>query len=168
VTDSGQYEKATFAAGCFWGIEAEFRRIKGVISTAVGYTGGTTREPSYEAVSTGITGHAEAVEVTYDPVVVPYERLLDVFWAIHDPAQLNPQGPDIGSNCRSAIFYHSPGQYASAIASKRKLEATGGFRGRTIATEIIPATTFWLAEEYHQQYYEKCGQGYSAMPKNWE
>jgi peptide-methionine (S)-S-oxide reductase len=168
MTDDRQYERATFAAGCFWGIEAAFRRIKGVVSTAVGYTGGTTPEPSYETVGAGNTGHAEAVEVTFDPVVVSYEQLLDLFWAIHDPTQLNRQGSDVGSNYRSAIFYHSPEQYATAIASKRKLEVTGAFRGHNITTEIVPASTFWLAEEYHQQYYEKCGQGYCAIPKNWE
>lgn len=148
MTDDGPYEKATFAAGCFWGIEAAFRRVKGVVATAVGYTGGTIPEPSYETVSTGTTGHAEAVEVTFDPVVVSYERLLDLFWSIHDPTQLNRQGPDIGSNYRSAIFCHSPEQHAAAIASKRKLEATGKFRGHNITTEIVPASTFWPAEEY--------------------
>ena len=155
-------ETATFAAGCFWGVEAEFRRVKGVIGTAVGYTGGTTPEPTYRQVCSGKTGHAEAVEVTFDPTIITYEKLLDIFWQIHDPTELNRQGPDIGTNYRSAIFYHTPEQKAAAESSKARLSASGKYHGKKIATEIVPATEFWRAEEYHQQYFEKCGQGYCA------
>jgi len=155
-------ETATFAAGCFWGVEAEFRRVKGVIGTAVGYTGGTTPEPTYRQVCSGRTGHAEAVEVTFDPTIITYEKLLDIFWQIHDPTELNRQGPDIGTNYRSAIFYHTPEQKAAAESSKARLPASGKYHGKKIATEIVPATEFWRAEEYHQQYFEKCGQGYCA------
>jgi peptide-methionine (S)-S-oxide reductase len=155
-------ETATFAAGCFWGVEAEFRRVKGVIGTAVGYTGGTTPDPTYRQVCSGKTGHAEAVEVTFDPTIITYEKLLDIFWQIHDPTELNRQGPDIGTNYRSAIFYHTPEQKAAAEASKARLSASGKYHGKKIATEIVPATEFWRAEEYHQQYFEKCGQGYCA------
>lgn len=150
------HKKATFAAGCFWGVEAEFRQIKGVISTSVGYTGGTAADPTYEQVCTGGTGHAEAVEVVYDPERVGYDRLLDVFWAGHDPTQRNRQGPDVGTQYRSAIFVHDDEQDAAARASKARLEASGRYR-RPIATEIVPAARFWPAEEYHQQYLEKRG-----------
>ena len=150
-------EKATFAAGCFWGVEAAFRQAKGVKSTAVGYTGGTTNNPTYEEVCTDRTGHAEAVEVEFDPAEVSYEQLLDVFWDNHDPTQRNRQGPDFGSQYRSAIFYHSPAQQAAAEAAKQRLEQSGKY-ARPIATEIVPATTFNRAEEYHQQYLEKRGQ----------
>jgi len=150
-------EKATFAAGCFWGVEAAFRRVKGVASTAVGYTGGALKNPTYEAVCTNKTGHAEAVEVVYDPAMVSYDDLLGVFWECHDPTQRDRQGPDLGSQYRSAIFFHTPEQRAAALASKAKLEKSGEFR-RPIVTEITPAATFWRAEEYHQQYLEKQGQ----------
>jgi len=149
-------EKATFAAGCFWGVEATFRRVKGVVHTQVGYTGGTVPNPTYEQVCTDRTGHAEAVEVTFDPKVVPYEELLEIFWRCHDPTQVNRQGPDIGTQYRSAIFYHSDAQRAAAEESKRRLEASGRF-SKPIATEIVPAKEFWRAEEYHQQYLEKRG-----------
>jgi peptide-methionine (S)-S-oxide reductase len=149
-------EKATFAAGCFWGVEAAFREIPGVIATAVGYTGGHTENPTYRQVCAHTTGHAEAVEVTYDPTQVSYDDLLNVFWENHDPTQLNRQGPDVGDNYRSAIFYHDAEQEAAARASKERLEQSGRYR-RPIVTEIVPAPTFWMAEDYHQQYLEKRG-----------
>ena len=161
-------EKATFAAGCFWGVEAAFRRIKGVMETAVGYTGGTVSDPTYQKVCSGRTGHAEAVGIVFDPAVVSYEQLLDVFWSIHDPTQVNRQGPDTGTNYRSAIFYHSPEQQELAEASRARLAASAQYRGKIIATEIVPARQFWKAEEYHQQYFEKSGRGYCASPKCWE
>jgi peptide-methionine (S)-S-oxide reductase len=149
--------KATFAAGCFWGVEAAFRKIPGVKQTAVGYTGGQTKNPTYEQVCTDRTGHAEAVDVEYDPEQVSYEKLLEVFWTNHDPTQLNRQGPDHGSQYRSAIFYHTPEQRAAAEASKQALADSGKLR-RPIATLIVPAAEFYRAEEYHQQYLEKTGQ----------
>ena len=156
------YEKATFAAGCFWGVEAAFRRLKGVIGTRVGYTGGSKQNPTYEQVCSGRTGHAEAVEITFDSRIISYDQLLTVFWNLHDPAQLNRQGPDIGTNYRSAIFYHTPEQKALAEASRDRLQASTVFRNRKIVTEIVPAGEFFPAEDYHQQYYEKCGRGYCA------
>jgi len=156
-------EKATFAAGCFWGVEAAFRRVKGVVSTTVGYTGGTLENPTYEDVCAGKTGHAEAVEVVYDPTVVSYEGLLDVFWKCHDPTQLNRQGPDVGMQYRSAIFFHNEEQSAAATASKAKLERSGRFT-RPIVTEIAAASTFWRAEEYHQRYLEKRGLSQCRIP----
>jgi peptide-methionine (S)-S-oxide reductase len=149
-------ENATFAAGCFWGIEAAFQRVEGVISTTVGYTGGSKEKPTYKEVCTGRTGHAEAVEVIYDPSKVSYGALLDVFWSIHDPTLLNRQGPDVGTQYRSVIFYHNAEQESNARAAKEKLEKSGKFN-RKIVTEIVPATTFYPAEEYHQNYYEKHG-----------
>ena len=150
-------QKATFGAGCFWGVEAEFRQLpKGVVSTAVGYEGGTMKNPTYRDVCTDRTGHAEVVEVEYDPEKVSYEDLLKVFWANHDPTTLNRQGPDVGTQYRSVIFYHTPEQQAAALASKEKLEKSGRYR-RPIVTEIVPATSFYRAEEYHQQYLEKRG-----------
>jgi peptide-methionine (S)-S-oxide reductase len=149
-------EKATFGAGCFWGVEAAFRQIEGVKDTAVGYMGGALKNPTYEDVCTDRTGHAEVVEVTYDPAQVRYDDLLKVFWENHDPTQLNRQGPDVGTQYRSAVFYHSPEQKAAAEASKRRLEESGRFR-RSVVTEITPAATFYRAEEYHQQYLEKRG-----------
>ena len=151
-------ERATFAAGCFWGVEAAFRQVEGVVSTRVGYAGGQTENPTYKEVCTNRTGHAESVEITYDPQRVSYQDLLDVFWSIHDPTQHNRQGPDVGSQYRSAIFYHSEAQAKAAMESKRKLEASGKFK-RPIATEIAPAGRFYRAEDYHQQYYEKRGIG---------
>ena len=148
--------KATFAAGCFWGVEAAFRQVPGVRSTAVGYSGGTLEAPTYADVCNGDTGHAEAVEVDFDPARVSYDALLDVFWENHDPTTLNRQGPDVGEQYRSAIFFHDPEQEKSARASKEKLERSGRFR-RPIVTEITPASRFWRAEEYHQQYLEKKG-----------
>lgn len=149
-------ERATFAAGCFWGVEATFRSVKGVVSTSVGYTGGWTENPTYEMVCTDKTGHAEAVEVVFDPQVVNYEDLLNVFWECHDPTQKNRQGPDVGTQYRSAIFYHSPEQEQAARRSKEQLEKSGKYK-RPIVTEIVPASMFWRAEEYHQQYLEKRG-----------
>lgn len=148
--------KATFAAGCFWGIEDAFRKVKGVISTRVGYTGGRTKNPTYHDVCTDRTGHAEAVEVEYDPAKVSYEDLLNLFWSLHDPTTLNRQGPDVGTQYRSAIFFHTPDQEAAARASKEKLQASGRLK-RPIVTELTPATEFYVAEEYHQQYVEKHG-----------
>lgn len=147
-------EKATFAAGCFWGVEAAFRAVNGVVATAVGYTGGSLPDPTYSDVCTGRTGHAEAVEVLYDPAQVSYDDLLAVFWSIHDPTQVNRQGPDVGPQYRSAIFYHTEAQRAAATAAKEELERSGRFR-EPIATEIVPASRFYRAEEYHQQYLEK-------------
>lgn len=147
---------ATFGAGCFWGVEATFRNTPGVVATDAGYLGGTMKNPTYGDVCTGRTGHAEVVQVTYDSAAVSYARLLDVFWANHDPTTRDRQGPDIGTQYRSAIFYHSPDQQAAAIASKRKMDQSGRFR-RPIVTEITPASAFYRAEEYHQQYLEKRG-----------
>jgi peptide-methionine (S)-S-oxide reductase len=149
-------QKADFAAGCFWGVEAEFRQIKGVISTTVGYEGGTLKNPSYHDVCTGRTGHAETLQVEFDPSRVSYETLLNVFWENHNPTTLNRQGPDIGTQYRSVIFYHSEEQKAEALASKERLQASGKYR-RPIVTEIVPAQTFFKAEDYHQQYLEKRG-----------
>ena len=149
-------EKATFAAGCFWGVEETFRQIPGVLETMVGYLGGHTANPTYTDVCTDETGHAEVVQVTFDPSKVSYEKLLEVFWSTHDPTTLNRQGPDIGTQYRSAIFFHSPEQERRARASKEKMEASGKFR-REIVTEITPASTFYPAEEYHQKYLAKRG-----------
>jgi peptide-methionine (S)-S-oxide reductase len=148
--------KASFAAGCFWGVEAAFRQIEGVSATAVGYEGGAKPEPTYREVCDGDTGHAEAVEVDYDPERVSYDRLLDVFWENHDPTTLNRQGPDVGEQYRSAIFFHDAAQEKAARESKQKLEASGRYR-RPIVTQIVPAEKFWKAEDYHQQYLEKRG-----------
>jgi len=150
--------KATFGAGCFWGVEETFRQIPGVTATAVGYSGGRVPNPTYEDVCTDETGHAEVVEVDYDPKVVPYDRLLDVFWESHNPTQLNRQGPDVGTQYRSAIFFHDAEQEKAARASKERLAASGKF-ARPIVTEISPARPFWRAEEYHQRYFEKRGGG---------
>jgi peptide-methionine (S)-S-oxide reductase len=148
--------KATFAAGCFWGVEDAFRQVEGVTSAAVGYTGGTTKNPSYKDVCSGATGHAEAVEVEYDPARVSYSQLLAVFWKIHDPTTLNRQGPDFGTQYRSAIFYHDAAQEAEARESKAALEKAGVWK-RPIVTQIAPASEFCRAEEYHQQYFSKQG-----------
>ncbi|MHC4818025.1 MAG: peptide-methionine (S)-S-oxide reductase MsrA [Planctomycetota bacterium] len=145
---------ATFAAGCFWGVEAEFRRVEGVTRTEVGYTGGGLADPTYEAVCAGRTGHAEAVRVEFDEAGVAYERLLELFWSIHDPTQVNRQGPDVGTQYRSAIFFTAPGQEEAARASLAAVQAR---LGRPVATEITPAAEFWRAEEYHQQYLAKRG-----------
>jgi peptide-methionine (S)-S-oxide reductase len=151
-------EKATFGAGCFWGIAADFRKIAGVVDAAAGYLGGTLENPTYEDVCSGATGHAEVVQVEYDPSRVPYEELLRLFWELHDPTTLNRQGPDVGTQYRSAAFFHSPEQEAAATASKEELDRSGRYRS-PIVTEITPATTFYRAEEYHQRYLEKRGLG---------
>lgn len=156
-------EQATFAAGCFWGVEAAFRRVKGVLDVTVGYTGGTLPDPDYRSVCSGHTGHAEAVLVQFDPAVVSYERLLDFFWKIHDPTTLNRQGPDVGSQYRSAIFTHSAEQEQSARRSLAALEASGQLR-RPVVTQIVPASVFYPAEEYHQRYLEKHGRAHCGLP----
>jgi peptide-methionine (S)-S-oxide reductase len=149
-------EKATFGAGCFWGVEAAFRQVKGVISTAVGYMGGSQKDPTYQDVCTDRTGHAEVVQVEFDPSQVSYEELLRVFWENHDPTTLNRQGPDVGTQYRSAIFFHTPEQQVAAKASKEALAHSGRYK-RPVVTEIVPAPEFWRAEDYHQQYLEKRG-----------
>jgi peptide-methionine (S)-S-oxide reductase len=147
-------EKAIFAAGCFWGVEESFRKVPGVKATTVGYTGGRVADPGYEQVCTGRTGHAEALLVEYDPAQVSYDKLLEVFWEVHDPTTLNRQGPDVGEQYRSAVFTLTPEQEAAAQAAKERLQSGGRFR-RPVVTEITPATAFYRAEEYHQQYVEK-------------
>jgi len=149
-------EIATFGAGCFWGVEAAFQQVSGVIDTAVGYSGGETPNPIYKDVCTDQTGHAEVVQVTFDPAKVSYEQLLDVFWKAHDPTQVNRQGPDFGTQYRTAIFTHSPEQESMAKKSRAALEASGKLK-RPVATEIAPAGTFYRAEEYHQKYLQKRG-----------
>lgn len=146
--------KATFAAGCFWGVEANFRRLPGAISATSGYIGGHTPDPTYQDVCTDRTGHAEAVEVEFDPAKISYDKLLDAFWSLHDPTTPNRQGPDVGTQYRSAIFYHDAEQEKAAIASRERAQKSGRFR-RPIVTEIVPAEKFYPAEEYHQRYYEK-------------
>jgi peptide-methionine (S)-S-oxide reductase len=155
-------EKAMFGAGCFWGVETTFRNVKGVSDAAVGYAGGTTENPTYEDVCSSRTGHAEVVEVEFDPAVVSYRQLLDVFWANHNPTTLNRQGPDVGTQYRSVIFYYSPEQRAEAEASRAELENSGRFR-QPIVTQIEPAPAFYRAEEYHQRYLEKRGQAHCAI-----
>lgn len=147
-------ETALFAAGCFWGVERSFARIEGVIKTSVGYCGGQLVEPTYEEVCTGETGHAETVQVEYDPSAVSYEDLIDAFWRAHDPTTIDRQGADVGSQYRSAIFYSNEEQARAAMRARDELESSGRYRD-PIATEVVPAHTFWLAEEYHQKYFEK-------------
>ena len=149
-------EKATFGAGCFWGVEAHFRQIPGVTDATVGYLGGETKNPTYQDVCTDQTGHAEVVQLTYDPAKVSYEQLLEAFWNMHNPTTPNRQGPDVGTQYRSAIFFHTPEQKATAEASKAKLQASGRYRS-PVVTEITPASEFYRAEEYHQRYLEKRG-----------
>jgi peptide-methionine (S)-S-oxide reductase len=149
-------EKATFGAGCFWGVEAAFRRVPGVTATAVGYSGGQTKDPTYRDVCSDGTGHAEVVQVEFDPEKVSYKDLLQIFWENHNPTQLNRQGPDVGTQYRSAIFFHTPEQQAAAIQSKDDLQKSGKF-SKPIVTEITPAAEFYRAEDYHQQYLEKRG-----------
>lgn len=149
-------EQATFGAGCFWGVEAAFRQVPGVKNTAVGYAGGTTENPTYEQVCTDRTGHAEVVQVEFDPAAVPYDDLLNLFWECHDPTQFNRQGPDYGSQYRSVIFFYSPEQEQAARESMARLNASGKLR-RPAVTQIVPHTKFWRAEDYHQQYFEKRG-----------
>jgi peptide-methionine (S)-S-oxide reductase len=155
-------EQAMFGAGCFWGVEETFRNLQGVTSTAVGYAGGTTENPSYEDVCSDETGHAEVVHLEFDPSQISYDQLLDVFWSNHNPTTLNRQGPDVGTQYRSVIFYYSLEQKAAAEASKQKLAASGKFN-RPIVTQIEPAPNFWRAEEYHQRYLAKRGQSHCAI-----
>ena len=147
-------KKATFGAGCFWGVETRFGKVKGVVDTIVGYTGGTTENPTYKDVCTNKTGHAEVVQVTYDPSIVSYEELLEIFWNLHNPTTPNRQGWDIGTQYRSAVFYHDEDQRLAAITLKDKLDQSGKFH-KAIVTEIIPISKFTKAEEYHQKYHEK-------------
>jgi len=147
-------EKATFGAGCFWGLEAAFRQVKGVTDTAVGYMGGTLKNPTYEDVTTHRTGHMEVCQVTYDPAQISYEKLVAVFFQIHNPTSFNPDGHDLASQYRSVIFFHTPEQETIAMAAKDQLQVSGKFE-RPIAAAIVPATEFWRAEEYHQRYAEK-------------
>ena len=156
IPEKGKTAKAMFAAGCFWGVEAAFREIKGVVSTRVGYSGGHTRNPTYSEVCSDKTGHAETVLVEYDPAIISYDALLNAFWEMHDPTTLNRQGPDTGSQYRSVIFYFDPGQEAEAKASREKLDKSGVHKNKVV-TEIVPAGPFYEAEEYHQRYYEKNG-----------
>lgn len=149
-------EKAMFGAGCFWGVEAAFRKVPGVVSTAVGYSGGHNENPTYKEVCSGGTGHAEVVEIEFDPSAVSYEALLNVLWQIHDPTTMNRQGPDVGTQYRSAIYVHSLEQEAAARASAEALDVSGRLNN-PVVTEITPASVFWRAEEYHQQYFEKQG-----------
>jgi peptide-methionine (S)-S-oxide reductase len=155
--------RATFGAGCFWGVEVAFRQVPGVLDAAVGYAGGTVADPSYEQVCTGRTGHAEVVQVEYDPARVSYERLLEVFFANHDPTQLNRQGPDVGTQYRSVIFYHDEAQERAAAAAKEALQASGRHR-RPIVTAIVPFSNFYRAEDYHQRYLEERGLAHCAVP----
>ena len=163
IKKSSKSEKAIFAAGCFWGVEEGFRNIKGVVSTKVGYTGGVLKNPAYEDVCTDKTGHAEAIEIEYDPSIVSYEKLLSIFWEMHDPTALNRQGPDIGAQYRSAIFYTNEDQKNISALSKENLEKSGKYN-KKIMTEIIPASEFYPAEGYHQQYYMK--RGIKSCPPN--
>ena len=149
-------EKATFGAGCFWGVEATFRSIPGVVSTLVGYCGGKTDNPTYQDVCTDTTGHAEVVEITFDPAQLPYEQLLETFWKLHDPTTPNRQGLDVGSQYRSVIFFHSPAQEAAARTAKERLDKSGKLRN-PVVTQIVPAAPFYTAEDYHQRYLEKRG-----------
>jgi peptide-methionine (S)-S-oxide reductase len=151
-------EVATFAAGCFWGVEDVFLFVPGVVSTRVGYCGGHIDNPTYNDVCSHDTGHAEAVEVTYDPLQISYDDLLKLFWGCHDPTQLNRQGPDFGEQYRSAIFYHSEEQHTAALASRAEQQNRHAFR-RDVVTQIVPATFFWEAEEYHQKYHQRNGGG---------
>jgi methionine-S-sulfoxide reductase len=149
-------DKATFAAGCFWGVELEFSQIPGVVKTTVGYTGGSTQDPSYKEVCTDRTGHAEAVLIEFDPSKVSYEKLVDAFFELHDPTQVNRQGPDVGTQYRTAIFYHSPDQKKVAEAVKERIAKSGQFK-KPVATQVVPAVAFYAAEDYHQQYFAKRG-----------
>jgi peptide-methionine (S)-S-oxide reductase len=157
-----QTEKATFGAGCFWGVEATFRQVQGVTSATVGYAGGTTENPTYEDVCTDETGHAEVVQVEFDPAQVSYEKLLEVFWRNHDPTTRGRQGPDVGSQYRSVVFYHTPEQQRAAEEFKSKLDQGNHF-SRPVVTQIEPALAFYRAEEYHQQYLAKRGRAHCAV-----
>ena len=156
--ENSDYQLATFAAGCFWGVESIFKQAKGVVETTVGYTGGTTLNPTYHQVCTGITGHAEAVQVKFDPKVISYEELLSLFWRLHNPTTPNRQGPDVGTQYRSAIFYHNEWQRKAAERSKEEFDRSGVYINKA-TTQIIPASKFYEAEYYHQDYFEKRGEG---------
>lgn len=162
MVDQEKYETASFAAGCFWGVEAAFRELKGVVETTVGYMGGHTKNPNYKEVCTGSTGHAETLQLKYDPAEISFEKLLEVFWNKHDPTTKNRQGPDIGEQYRSVIFYHTEEQKKLAEESKKKLDSSGKYRN-PVVTEIIPAETFYPAEDYHQQYLEKRGRKFCGI-----
>lgn len=165
---SCRYEKATFAAGCFWNVEAAFRRVEGVIETVAGYTGGSIPNPTYEQVESGTTGHVHAVGIVFDPAMVSYGQLLNVFWDIHDPTQAGGQGDYPGSQYRSIIFFFNCEQEESAIASRDRFAASERHGISLILTEILPAAKFWPAEECQQRFYEKCGQGYGTSKKIWD
>lgn len=156
-------EKATFGAGCFWGVEVTFRQIEGVIDAVVGYCGGKTPDPTYRDVCSDETGHAEVVEITFDPARVSYDRLLDCFFTSHDPTTLNRQGPDVGTQYRSVVFYHSEAQRAAAEEARERWNRSGRF-SRPIVTEVAPAPPFWRAEDYHQRYLEKRGLASCHVP----
>lgn len=158
------HETATFGAGCFWGVEHSFRQVDGVVDAAVGYAGGHTEHPTYREVCTGTTGHTEAVQLTFDPSRVGYEELLDVFWQLHDPTQVDRQGPDVGSQYRSVIFVHNPRQETAARRSRAALDSKGSLP-RPVATVISPAGRFWPAEDYHQQYIAKRGIASCHVPR---
>lgn len=162
MVDQKKYETASFAAGCFWGVEAAFRELKGVLETTVGYMGGHTKDPTYGDVCKGTTGHAETLQLKYDPALISYEKLLEVFWNKHDPTTKNRQGPDIGEQYRSIIFYHNEEQKKLAEDSKKKLDSSGKYKN-PVVTEIIPAATFYPAEDYHQQYLEKRGRKFCGI-----
>ncbi len=163
MSQASKTETATFGAGCFWGVEVTFANVEGVVDTAVGYMGGQVQNPTYEQVCTARTGHAEVVHVEFDPSRVGYEALLEVFFSNHDPTTLNRQGPDVGPQYRSAVFFHSPEQRAAAEAAIEKANASGRFR-KPVVTTIEPATTFWRAEDYHQRYLEKRGLASCSVP----
>lgn len=162
MVNTEKYEIASFAAGCFWGVEAAFRELDGVLETTVGYMGGHTKNPTYGDVCTGTTGHAEAVQIKYDPEKLSYEKLLETFWNKHDPTTINRQGPDIGEQYRSIIFYYNQEQKKLAEESKEKLDSSDKYRN-SVVTEIIPAETFYPAEDYHQQYLEKRGRKFCGI-----
>lgn len=160
MDESERYRRATFAAGSFWDAEAAFRRLDGIVATAAGYTGGTLLEPTYEQVSKGTTGHAEAVDIIFDPEKISFNQLLNAFWEMHDPTRQEEQGDYTGPQYRSAIYYQDDNQKERAFASRERLIPSGKYRDRPIVTEVIPASRFWPAEECHQQFYEKCARGY--------
>jgi peptide-methionine (S)-S-oxide reductase len=161
--DESRMEKAVFGAGCFWGVEETFRKVKGVTATRVGYMGGSVENPTYRQVCSDTTGHTEVCEVTFDPGVISYGKLLEVFWKVHDPTQVNRQGPDVGKQYRSVIFYSSEEQKAAAEKSRKELAASDRYE-KPVATAIEPAKTFWPAEDYHQRYFEKRGGGGCHLP----
>ncbi len=160
MQQAGRCERTSVAAGCFWDVEAAFRKVEGVLETVAGYTGGLVPNPGYEQVESGTTGHVEAVGIVFDPAMVSYNQLLDLFWDLHDPTQAGGQGEYTGSQYRSVIFWHNEEQKTTAIRSRDRLAALQKYGNRPIRTEILPASGFWPAEECHQRFYEKCGQGY--------